>query len=503
MPSKKPKPCPGETSGGDAAPAPVDRLSDLPDALLHHIMSFLRAWEVARTCVLARRWRGLWASAPCVDLRFWRLCRHRAPPRPLTRFVYHFLLEREASAPVDTLRLLSSPVYDTDDDSSDSDTDDDSGDGNTQGYSTHDVDIWLRAAIKRRARLIHLIEHPKDEAFSSFEHVNFVSCHLKHLKLSGSMLIDRTMRQLSSQCPALEVLDLKNCYLDGSEISSASLKSLSVVRCRFATDLTVAAPNLVSLRCVTPHYRVPLFKNLASLATGIVVLCDSFLHVGYEYQYEDMDESSPYKDSDSDSECSHGDDSDCYDSDADNNATTCKYSEIANEYEVKQCGIHGEDHNHSKDKIDGDKILSHHNFLHSLSNATSLELLADAGEVILNKELKTCPIFSNLKTLSLGEWCMAADFDPLVSFLQHIPNLERLFLELKLDCDKKEAKEDSGRPEGRSFSCTNLKMVTIKCSKDDIRVHLLAQLFMANGIPIENLYVHQTCSTCRPKKSVA
>jgi hypothetical protein len=55
-------------------------------------------------------------------------------------------------------------------------------------------------------------------------------------------------------------------------------------------------------------------------------------------------------------------------------------------------------------------------------------------KAILNRELKTCPVFRNLKTLSLGEWCMTADFDSLISFLQHSPNLERLFLELKLVC---------------------------------------------------------------------
>lgn len=54
-------------------------------------------------------------------------------------------------------------------------------------------------------------------------------------------------------------------------------------------------------------------------------------------------------------------------------------------------------------------------------------------KAILNRELKTCPVFRNLKTLSLGEWCMAADFDSLISFLRHSPNLERLFLELYQD----------------------------------------------------------------------
>jgi hypothetical protein len=51
---------------------------------------------------------------------------------------------------------------------------------------------------------------------------------------------------------------------------------------------------------------------------------------------------------------------------------------------------------------------------------------------ILNREMETCPIFSNLKVLTLGEWCMDDDFHPLVLFLQHAPNLERLFLKLKM-----------------------------------------------------------------------
>ena len=53
-------------------------------------------------------------------------------------------------------------------------------------------------------------------------------------------------------------------------------------------------------------------------------------------------------------------------------------------------------------------------------------------KVVLSRELKRCPTFINLKTLSLGEWCMATDFDALVFLLQHSPNIERLFIQLKL-----------------------------------------------------------------------
>ncbi|XP_015648454.2 LOW QUALITY PROTEIN: MEIOTIC F-BOX protein MOF-like [Oryza sativa Japonica Group] len=224
MPPKKAKP----SRGGGAA---EDRLSALPDAVLHHVMSFLRAWEVARTCVLSRRWRHLWASAPCVDLRRLGRRRHLPPPERLARFAYRLLFEREVSAPVDILRVMSSP----------------DGEGE-EDYTTSDVQTWIRAAIKRRARVIQLTDHPMDEAFFNLGFVPIISCHLKHLKLSGSLLWNTTLMQLSSQCPALEILELKKCSLHGHEISSTSLKSLTMVKCRIMADVTIAAPNLVSLR---------------------------------------------------------------------------------------------------------------------------------------------------------------------------------------------------------------------------------------------------------------
>ena len=44
----------------------VDRVSLLPDALLHNIVSRLFVTEAARTAVLASRWRRLWLSTPLV-----------------------------------------------------------------------------------------------------------------------------------------------------------------------------------------------------------------------------------------------------------------------------------------------------------------------------------------------------------------------------------------------------------------------------------------------------
>lgn len=44
-----------------------DRLSDLPDDIAHHILSFLPTKSVARTSALSQKWRYLWASFPILD----------------------------------------------------------------------------------------------------------------------------------------------------------------------------------------------------------------------------------------------------------------------------------------------------------------------------------------------------------------------------------------------------------------------------------------------------
>ncbi|CAM0907273.1 unnamed protein product [Alopecurus aequalis] len=478
-------------SGSEA----VDRLSALPDALLHHIMSFLKAWEVVRTCVLARRWRHLWASAPCVDIR---TCysRRDGAPNEVCDFMNRFFLLRDVEAPVTTLRLRSS-------DEDDEDFDDD------------DANTWIMAALKRRARVVHVVGHRKFPALLAG--VPFVSCHLKVLKLSYAMINDRILRQLSSACTSLEKLDLKDCLLTGLKLVAASLKTLIMLKCTINRDFSIDAPNLILLYLVTPSVRVPTFKNLGSLVNGTIILDDFFLSGDCGRTSDDDDDFGETTDDDDHNhdkiknyKIGYGDglpskryglhgykDKYGYGSDIDSDDDTCKYSEIAN-------GYLGDGQNFSKEgnycDYEGNSgcndgtVLGGCNILHSLSSATSLELLADAGEVVLSRELKRCPTFINLKTLSLGEWCMATDFDALVFLLQHSPNIERLFLQLKLNFNTRERSKTGIELEDRSFTCKHVSIVKIKCSKDDVRVHMLAHLFMANGISIEKIYVRRSGS---------
>ena len=46
----------------------IDRLSDLPDALLVSILSLLATRMAARTSILARRFRYLWEASPSLSL---------------------------------------------------------------------------------------------------------------------------------------------------------------------------------------------------------------------------------------------------------------------------------------------------------------------------------------------------------------------------------------------------------------------------------------------------
>ena len=46
----------------------VDKISELPEPILHHILSFLRFKEVVRTCVLSKKWERVWLTHPVVEI---------------------------------------------------------------------------------------------------------------------------------------------------------------------------------------------------------------------------------------------------------------------------------------------------------------------------------------------------------------------------------------------------------------------------------------------------
>ncbi|MED6109936.1 hypothetical protein PIB30_038198 [Stylosanthes scabra] len=75
-----------------------ERLSDLPDCILIHILTFLNTKDVVCTSILARRWKDLWKHVPSLllrtsDFKFQRMSR-------FSEVVSNFLLLRHGSIPL-------------------------------------------------------------------------------------------------------------------------------------------------------------------------------------------------------------------------------------------------------------------------------------------------------------------------------------------------------------------------------------------------------------------
>ncbi|XP_074284198.1 F-box/LRR-repeat protein At3g03360-like [Silene latifolia] len=57
----------------------VDRFSDLPDFIVHHIISFLDTREAYRTCILSKRWAHISATNPIIEFHYY--CEPKSPHR--------------------------------------------------------------------------------------------------------------------------------------------------------------------------------------------------------------------------------------------------------------------------------------------------------------------------------------------------------------------------------------------------------------------------------------
>ncbi|XP_014499018.2 F-box/LRR-repeat protein At3g26922-like [Vigna radiata var. radiata] len=79
-----------------------DRLSDLPDEVLQHIMEFLPTRQAIQTCVLSKRWKNLWKGITTLHFR----CTNGI--RKYNRYIIHVLSNRYDSI---SLRNMNFRVF--------------------------------------------------------------------------------------------------------------------------------------------------------------------------------------------------------------------------------------------------------------------------------------------------------------------------------------------------------------------------------------------------------
>lgn len=78
-----------------------DRLSTLPDELIHQILSYFETRFAVQTCLLSSRWKHLWKSVPCLSF-----CSRNSEPLPkFSKFVSKVLSHRNHQIEVSSVNL--------------------------------------------------------------------------------------------------------------------------------------------------------------------------------------------------------------------------------------------------------------------------------------------------------------------------------------------------------------------------------------------------------------
>uniref|UniRef100_A0A8I6Z4F7 F-box domain-containing protein n=1 Tax=Hordeum vulgare subsp. vulgare TaxID=112509 RepID=A0A8I6Z4F7_HORVV len=283
------------------ASAGGDRLSNLPDCLLHSVLSYLRSRQVVHTSLLSRRWRHLWRAVPCIDIHH-RDFLDEPEPEPEPEAFYgedgafdaamydaamqshdkrmgreymqrrnfedfaDSVLPLNVAWPLDTYRLNLGSDVDL----------------------RRGMDRWIRRGLARRPAELEIAcdyDHgnghhrsSKDPFFSLgiFSRVTGVSSRLRRMSLSGLILFEHFEDQLRSECPVLEDLQLVNCVIhrqswDGQAnricIASRSLKRLAIDGSSIPSRLCLSTPALVSLNVDMP---VAVEEEMPSLAVASI-----------------------------------------------------------------------------------------------------------------------------------------------------------------------------------------------------------------------------------------
>ncbi|KAG5545423.1 hypothetical protein RHGRI_017789 [Rhododendron griersonianum] len=244
-----------------------DCLAELPEPLLHHILSCLTMKDVIRTSVLAKRWRYIWLYVPC--LTFSPLKKTKAEEEA---FITRSLILHKGPQ-VQKLNI-------------------------TFTYSTEAllIDSWIQFALSRNVNQLYLDFRSRyySTAFKTRIHDIVFSCSsLTELTLKGCRIelpvkiklgslktlsfeevkVRGAVNNLLASCPILEDLSFADCYLKRNHvlvIGNSSVKTLKIEGGYLSGNLTleIHAPFIVSIELIielsSESYIIKRMESLCS-----------------------------------------------------------------------------------------------------------------------------------------------------------------------------------------------------------------------------------------------
>ncbi|KAJ3690762.1 hypothetical protein LUZ61_019926 [Rhynchospora tenuis] len=256
--------------------AGADRISELPDSILTHILSYLPTKEAVRTWRLSKRWKDVWASVPILDFDsadFPPVSSDKAYASDVSdnsesdlngfevngkfvKFIDAVLASRQVKL-VDRFRLV---WYYKD----------------ISFYFAYSPPLtlrrWIHLVAQQCPRMLSIFVQGEfafvkipDQTFtcSSLEEMKLevpsnwpealnpalvILPHLRKLNLRGFHIKANFMVKLLLGCPSLEELELYACWLSISQISCGNLKSLVINGCYHSTEIEVSIPSLQYLK---------------------------------------------------------------------------------------------------------------------------------------------------------------------------------------------------------------------------------------------------------------
>ncbi|XP_017702325.2 F-box protein At5g03100-like isoform X1 [Phoenix dactylifera] len=266
-----------------------DRISSLPDTLLHNILSRMPTKMAVRTSALARRWRHLWKAVPVLDLDegIWEYLKRKKYPngedrvdlmtRDYVRFVDQFL--RQHNGPV--IRTLKIRVA-------------------VDGRRSL-VKRWIRTALEKQVEELHFgfqgeerFELPSYMLNSrSMTSLRLSFCwmrnslsfrrlpNLRILYLKWVAIGDAQFPKILRECRHLESMHLDGCLLiDNIKIITLNpaFKNFTASKCDILSCIEIDAPHLRSF-----HYTG---HQINFYMKDITMLRDAFIDITGKYKTE-------------------------------------------------------------------------------------------------------------------------------------------------------------------------------------------------------------------------